>query len=272
METQVSERLRIDKVIADCERYWTDTRVPRSRVKEMATELQSHLLEAAAEGKSPEAVVGDNLAEFAEAWASEYRDPASPDAWYNTGDRDEWRKDVWSAYGWLIVPLVVVAAFMIFGPKEENVDDVEVWRWIWVIGAAALGVGEMLTAGFFLLPFAIGAVAAAILAFANVAVPIQIGVFIGASILSLWGLKRFAWRSQEPVHSIGARRYVNATATVIEPIDRVAGTGRVRLDMQQWRATTTLNDVIEPGTEVRVVDVTGARLVVEPRESPADTL
>jgi membrane protein implicated in regulation of membrane protease activity len=266
METQVSERLSIEQIIADCERYWIDTRVPRSRVREMATELQSHLLEAAAEGKKPEAVVGDNLAEFAEAWASEYRGPASLDAWYNTGDPATTRREIRSAYGWLVVALAVVALLAIFGPKEETVDDVEVWRWIWVIGAAALGVGEMITAGFFLLPFAIGAVAAAILAFANVAVPVQVGAFIGTSILSLWGIKRFAWRSEEPVHSIGAKRYVDAKATVVEPIDRIAGTGRVRLDMQQWRATTQLDEVIEPGTEVRVVDVTGARLVVEPTE------
>jgi membrane protein implicated in regulation of membrane protease activity len=118
----------------------------------------------------------------------------------------------------------------------------------------------------YLLPFAIGAVAAAILAFANVAVPIQIGVFIGASIISLWGIKRFAWRSQEPVHSIGAKRYVDARATVIEKIDRVAGTGRVRLDTEQWRATTTLDETIEAGVEVKVIDVTGARLVVEPMD------
>ena len=253
METQVSERLSIKQIIADCERYWLDTKVPRSRVREMATELQSHLLEASAEGKSPEAVVGDNLAEFAEAWASEYRGPASLDAWHNTGDPATVRREIRSAYGWTAIALAVVALLVIFGPKEETVDDVEVWRWIWVIGAAALGVGEMLTAGFFLLPFAIGAVAAAILAFANVAVPIQVGVFIGASILSLWGLKRFAWRSQEPIHSIGAKRYVNARATVIESIDRVAGTGRVRLDTEQWRATTQLDETIDVGTEVRVV-------------------
>ena len=61
METQVSERLGIKQIIADCERYWLDTKVPRSRVREMATELESHLLEAAAEGKTPEAVVGDGI-------------------------------------------------------------------------------------------------------------------------------------------------------------------------------------------------------------------
>ena len=86
--------LTINQIIADCERYWLDTKVPRSRVKEMATELESHLLEAAAEDKSPEAVVGPDLAEFAEAWASEYRGPTSLDAWNNTGDRKEWRQDL----------------------------------------------------------------------------------------------------------------------------------------------------------------------------------
>ncbi len=268
MGTQVSERLSIKQIIADCERYWLETKVPRSRVREMATELESHLLEAASENKTPETVVGPDLAQFAESWASEYRGPASLEAWYNTGDRQEWRSDVWAAYGWLLIPAVAVALLMIFGPKENNVDDVEVWRWIWVIGAAALGVGEMLTAGFFLLPFALGAVAAAILAFANVSVPIQVGVFIGASILSLWGMQRFAWREREVVHAVGAKRYVDARATVTEAINRLDGTGRVRLDTEQWRATTVGDEMIAVGTEVRVVDVTGARLVVEPLEAP----
>ena len=270
METQVSERLSIKQIIADCERYWLDTKVPRSRVREMATELESHLLDAAAEDKSPETVVGPDLAQFAEAWASEYRGPTSLEAWNNTGDRQEWRSDIRAAYGWLVVPIAAVALLMIFGPKENNVDDVEVWRWIWVIGAAALGVGEMLTAGFFLLPFALGAVAAAILAFANVTVPVQVGVFIGASILSLWGMQRFAWRERETVHAIGAKRYVDARATVTETVNRLGGTGRVRLDTESWRATTTGDDEIAPGTEVRVVDVTGARLVVEPLNQPLE--
>jgi len=267
METQVSERLTIKQIISDCERYWLDTKVPRSRVREMATELESHLHEAAAAAKSPDAVVGPDLAEFAEAWASEYRGPTSMEAWHNTGDRESWIRDIVSAYGWLFVPIVAVTLLVIFGPKENNVDDVEIWRWIWVVGAAALGVGEMLTAGFFLLPFAIGAVAAAILAFANVNVAIQIGVFVGASILSLWGIQRFAWREGEEVHSLGAKRYVDARATVTETINRVSGTGRVRLDTESWRATTLLDEDIEPGTEVRVVEVTGARLVVEPLET-----
>jgi len=266
----VADRMGVYQIVADCEQYWRDTKVPRGRVREMAAELQSHLLEAQAEGKPPEAVVGANLAVFAEAWASEYRGPANPNAWGAASQRAERRQDMWSAYGWLVGLAVAITITAIVGPKEDNVEDVELWRWIWVIGAAVLGVGEMLTAGLFMLPFAIGAVAAAILAFANVSVPIQIGVFIGTSVLSLWGLQRFAWSNREPLHSVGAKRYVNARATVIETIERVAGTGRVRLDTEEWRATTRLEETIAVGTEVTVVDVTGARLVVEPTEGSTD--
>ncbi len=271
MEVNVADRTRVYQIVADCERYWKETKVPRGRVREMAAELQSHLFEAQAEGKTPETVVGPDLAAFAEAWASEYRGPADPGAWSAAAQRASWRRDMWSAYGWLAFFGAAVTLIAVFGPKEDTVDDVELWRWIWVIGAAALGVGEMLTAGFFMLPFAIGAVAAAILAFANVSVPIQIIVFLVGSILSLWGMQRFAWSSREPLHAVGAKRYVDARATVIERIDRVAGTGRVRLDTEQWRATTPIDETIEVGTEVRVVDVTGARLVVEPHEGSTES-
>lgn len=266
MEVNVADRMGVYEIVADCERYWKETKVPRARVKEMAAELQSHLLEAQAEGKAPEAVVGSDLAAFAEDWASEYRDPAQPGAWGAAERRAAWRHDIRSAYGWLVVATIVIALLAIIGPKEDSVEDVELWRWIWLIGAAVLGIGEMLTAGLFMLPFAMGAIAAGILAFANVAVPVQVAVFVATSFASLWGLKRFAHRDNEPLHPVGAKRYINASATVIEPIDRVAGTGRVRLDTEQWRATTPGDEPIEPGTEVRVVDVTGARLVVEPIE------
>ena len=143
-------------------------------------------------------------------------------------------------------------------------DDVEVWRWIWIGALVVLGVGEMITAGLFMLPFAIGAAAAAVLAWFNVEIWVQLLVFLVVSVVALWGIRRFAWRSSEPSHPVGAKRYTDATGLVTEPINRVAGTGRVRVDTELWRATTDVDGIIEPGTEVAVVDVRGARLVVEP--------
>ena len=44
-----------------------------------------------------------------------------------------------------------------------DLSSPEVWRWIWLGAAVLFGLGELSTAGsFFLLPFAIGALAAMI--------------------------------------------------------------------------------------------------------------
>ena len=159
--------------------------------------------------------------------------------------------------------VAILAALAAIGPKEGSVEDIETWRWVWLGAAVVLGVGEMVTAGFFMLPFAIGAAVACLLAFFEVAVWVQLLAFLVVSVLALVALRRFAQRDTEPNYPVGSRRYVNASATVTETVDRSLGTGRVRMETEQWGATTDLDTILPPGTEVRVVDVRGARLVVE---------
>ncbi len=72
----MSDRLSIKQIITACERYWLETKVPRSVSMAMKLELESHLHDAAAAGKEPATVIGDDLASFAESWASEFRSPA----------------------------------------------------------------------------------------------------------------------------------------------------------------------------------------------------
>jgi membrane protein implicated in regulation of membrane protease activity len=153
------------------------------------------------------------------------------------------------------------------GPVDEavTVDDAELWRWLWLGIAVVLGIGEMVTSGFFMLPFAIGAGVAAILAWMDVALPIQLVAFIGTSIVALLLLRRFATRDDTPVAAVGATRFVGATAMVTETIDPATGQGKVRMDAETWWAISDTDSVLEPGTPVRVVEVRGTKLVVEPR-------
>ena len=252
------------RIVADCEQYWLQTGVPRYAVAEMKSELMTHLREALDEGKGPETVVGSDLAGFAETWAMEYRGPASPEAW-TASSRKKGLKDIWAAYGWLTAVAAGIVILIAVGPEEDRMEDIELWRWIWVGAFVVLGIGEMVTAGLFMLPFAIGAGAAAILAWASVAIWVQLVVFLVVSVGALWGMRKFAWRSTEPTHAVGAKRYVDAVGLVTEDIDRVSGSGRVRVETENWRATTDSDGVIESGTKVLVVNVRGARLVVEPR-------
>jgi membrane protein implicated in regulation of membrane protease activity len=230
----------------------------------MKLELESHLYEAAAAGKSPASVVGEDLAQFAESWASEFRSPAAAEAWRRVQQRQSTTRGRLFAAGLTAAGLGVIAIG--FMTKEEAVEDIEFWLWLWVGAAVVLGIGEMMTAGFFLLPFAMAAVISAILALLGVHPIIQLVSFAVFSVIALVLIRRFAKKDEDVMHPVGAKRYVDARGTVIETIDPYKGEGRVRVETEQWRATTDLNEIIEVGTPVVVRDVRGARLVVEPAQ------
>jgi membrane protein implicated in regulation of membrane protease activity len=256
MERTVADLAKIDRLVSSCGTYWRETGVPAAEVGEMAVELRSHLEEARAAGKSVESVIGESLPGFAEAWAAERRPSAS-------GQEHEKRLGARAITAMAAVALAVVALTVIYGRKEDTVDN-EVWRWIFLAAAFLFTAGEMVTAGFFLLPFAIGAGVSTVLAFAGVAVSINLLAFLVVSLVSLVGLQRFARRDDEQVHPVGANRYVGRRVIVIEPVSRIDGTGRVRLDTEIWRATTDLPFTIDEGTESVIKEVRGTRLVIEP--------
>jgi membrane protein implicated in regulation of membrane protease activity len=152
-------------------------------------------------------------------------------------------------------------------------DSPEFWRWIWMAVTAGALLGEMATAGsFFLLPFAVGAAVAAVLAFAAVPVTIEWLAFVAVSVVAVVATRPLARRMDvdSPSEGIGARRWIGQTATVIEPIPAgPSETGLVRLGREQWRAESLEGLAIDAETLVKVVDLTGTRLVVWPLDQIA---
>ena len=227
----------------------------------MAVELRSHLRDAAAAGKSLEAVTGADIDAFAEEWAEASRGPkpvTQPSLPRESATRPT--VGLWLGLGAIVLLVIAVA---VLGPRDETANEAG-WVATWFIAAGVLAIGEMLTAGFFLLPFAAGAGAAGILALLSVSVPVQIVTFVIVSVLALWLLQRFA---KKDIHgellAVGAARYIGSSAVVVESVSRL-NSGRVKMGTEDWRATTDGNVEIPAGAEVRVVEVRGARLVVEP--------
>ncbi len=257
----------IDQIVDECARYWRDTGVPSERVGEMRDELADHLTEATAAGQTVDSVVGIDLAVFAEAWAAAYRGSARVN---RREDERTWSSAIWI---WLTIGLlgIAFAAVAILAPKGADVDA-EQWRWIWIAAAVILAIGELLTVGFFLLPFAVGAAAAAILAFMGVSVPIQLVTFVVISVIFLAVLQRFAKSEQEGdvVASVGGTRYIGRTAIVLEPVRRLDTTGMVKMGTEEWLATVDSEIEIPKGAEVRITEVRGTRFVVEPIPPNAD--
>ncbi len=154
-----------------------------------------------------------------------------------------------------------------------DVSSPDTWRWIFLVAAVAFTVGEIAVAGtFFLLPFGVGALAAALAAFAGLSVAIEWLIFVlvsAASSAVLWPLGRRLDRNT-PQHAIGATRWVGRQAVVTRDIPgEQGGTGMVRLDREEWRAESMMGIPIRTGSTVLISRVDGTRLVVLPLEDPS---
>lgn len=143
----------------------------------------------------------------------------------------------------------------------------ENYWWIWMIIAAVFLVGEIFTAGFFLLPFGIGAAIAGLVALLGAGTAWQLGVFIVSSFVLFLVSRRFAEKvSKEQPPGIGADRFIGKHCVVLEEIDNLVNTGRVRMGKEEWRAESDNGDKIAPDTTVLVVRISGTQLVVRPLE------
>ena len=60
---------------------------------------------------------------------------------------------------------------------------------------------------------------------------------------------------------------IGETAVVTEAIDNLAGAGQVRVNGQIWTARSSEEDrEIPEGTRVRILEISGVKLMVEPEE------
>ena len=156
--------------------------------------------------------------------------------------------------------------------------DVDVWPWVWLALAVVFALVELTFLGgtFVLLPFSISAFVAAILAFYGVPVEIQWAVFVLGGMLLLFVMYRWV-RSFLDQHElpggVGAGRLVGESGVVtvdIEP-DDTSRRGRVTIGAEVWGALSKGNERVAAGTRVRVAEVVGTRVVVEPLDRPTST-
>jgi membrane protein implicated in regulation of membrane protease activity len=154
------------------------------------------------------------------------------------------------------------------GTIGVDMESPEFWRWIWLVAAVGFALGEMSAAGsFFLLPFALGALVAAVLAFAGVAVTIEWIAFVVVTAATFAAFRPLARKLDRdtPTDGVGAKRLIGEHATVLEAIPASGDTlGLIRVDREEWRAESGDGHPIEKGTPVKVVEVKGTRAVVFP--------
>ena len=136
---------------------------------------------------------------------------------------------------------------------------------IWLIAAVIFAVGEIATLGFFLAPFAGGALLAALVAAVGGGTIVSLAVFIVVSFVLLGALRPLARSHQRLPAQLrtGTAALVGRTAMVTERIANDESTGCVKLEGETWTARAyDADEVIEPGTRVQVLEIRGATALV----------
>ena len=138
----------------------------------------------------------------------------------------------------------------------ELLSLLPIWQ-LWLLAALILFVLEVITPGFILACFGVGALLAILPSLFGGSWLVQVLFFCGGSLLSLWLLK-----------PLMARWFATREAkTGMEAlIGRPAGEqgGRIAVDGDSWRATTKSTAPLKAGSTVRIIGYDGLILHVEP--------
>jgi membrane protein implicated in regulation of membrane protease activity len=138
--------------------------------------------------------------------------------------------------------------------------------WVfWVIVAAIFAVGEMLTLGFFLAPFSVGALAAALVDAIGGSFAVDLAAFVVVSVAVLTLLRPIArsHRKLPPSIRTGTAALVGKTGTITTPITGPGELGCVKIDGEVWTARALDEDqTFEAGKRVQVVEIKGAMALV----------
>ncbi|MFF6814855.1 NfeD family protein [Streptomyces sp. NPDC012403] len=141
--------------------------------------------------------------------------------------------------------------------------DIDAWLW-WLIGAAALGIGLVITAMPELGMLAVGAVAAAVVSgiFGGGAVA-QVAVFaiVSTALIAVVRPTANRHRAQRPQLATGIDALKGKQAVVLERVD--GSGGRIKLAGEVWSARALdAGRAYEVGQEVDVVDIEGATAII----------
>lgn len=133
----------------------------------------------------------------------------------------------------------------------------------WLIMAFLLLMVELGHPGLFLfVSFFIGALGAAGMAFIGHSFVMQVGCFLGGSVVAFTLLQ--SWIAKDQKHGYRSNVYALAGKEGIVIAEIGATTcGQVTIEGQRWRAQSYDGSVIVRETKVRILEVCGTRVIVK---------
>lgn len=139
------------------------------------------------------------------------------------------------------------------------------WQ-IWLIIAGICVIIEIMTVGFLIFWFALGALLAMVVSFFTDNIIIQTSVFVISSTILIFATKPFVKKFANNKNAIQTNVYstVGKTGIVTKDIDSMQALGQVKVGGEVWSAIG-LDDInIPQGTEVEIKEIKGVKAIVAP--------
>lgn len=136
------------------------------------------------------------------------------------------------------------------------------WQ-IWLIIAGLFFIGEIITVGFLVFWFGVGALIAMIASFFTSNIIIQTTVFIVSSVFLLLITKPFVKKFVDvKTTNTNAFSIIEKKALVIKEINSHS-VGQIKINGEVWSAESENGETIAEGSEVKIIKINGVKAIVK---------
>ena len=136
------------------------------------------------------------------------------------------------------------------------------WQ-VWLIIAGLFFIGEIVTVGFLVFWFGVGALLAMIVSFFTSNIIIQTTVFIISSAILLFVTKPFVKKFADVKSTkTNAFSIIGKKALVIKEINSHS-VGQIKINGEVWSAEAENNETFMDGAEVEIVRINGVKAIVK---------
>lgn len=139
------------------------------------------------------------------------------------------------------------------------------WK-LWLVLSGIFIIVEIVSVGFFMFWFAVGAFITMISSLFIKNIVIQIAIFVISSTLLLFATKPFVnkFLDKDKIVKTNAFSIEGKIGKVIADIDPIDGKGQVKVNGEIWSAKTENNNIIPKDTEVIIEKIDGVKVIVKP--------
>lgn len=138
---------------------------------------------------------------------------------------------------------------------------------VWLIIAGFCFVIEMITVGFLIFWFGIGALLTMLISFLipnNIL--LQFAIFVISSTLLIFLTKPFVEKFTKNDKKVATNAYsiIGKKGIVTQSIDPTQGVGQIKVAGEVWSAKTVDGSTIEKDTQIEITEIEGVKAIVKP--------